>query len=83
MAEFSWTDRLLKAALGPALFCGWWYFAPNYSTFFSKPLGQLTIAKIAWPVGWLLLLVPWLYGNRPLRTAVSLGLGLRCSIACT
>jgi hypothetical protein len=62
-AEFSWTDRLVKAALGPALFCGWWYFAPDYSRFFSTPLGQLTIGDIAWLVGWLILLVPWLYAT--------------------
>jgi hypothetical protein len=51
MAEFSWTDRLMKVALGPGLLCGWWYFAPNYSTFFSTPLGHLTVGDIAWHVG--------------------------------
>jgi hypothetical protein len=63
MAEFSWTDRLMKVALGPGLLCGWWYFAPNYSTFFSTPLGHLTVGDIAWHVGWLLLLVPLLYAT--------------------
>jgi hypothetical protein len=63
MAEFSWTGRLIKAALGPALFCVWWYFAPDYSRFLSTPLGQLTITDIAWRVGWLLLLVPWAYAT--------------------
>ena len=32
MAEFSPTERLMKVALGPALFGGWWYFAPDYSS---------------------------------------------------
>lgn len=47
MAEFSWTERFVKVALGPALFCVWWYFAPDYTRFFSTPLGQLTVADIA------------------------------------
>jgi hypothetical protein len=61
MAEFSPSERIMKAALGPALFGAWWYFAPDYSDFFSTPLGQLTFASIAWHVGWLLLLLPLLY----------------------
>jgi hypothetical protein len=63
MAEFSWTERLTKAALGPALGCGWWYFAPDYSTFFSTALGQLTISDIATHVGWLLPLPLLIYGT--------------------
>jgi len=68
MAEFSPTERLMKVALGPALFGAWWYFAPNYSSFFSTPLGKLTLADFGWHVGWLLLLplllyatISWLY----------------------
>ena len=61
--EFSWTNRLIKVALGPALFGAWWYFAPDYSSFFSTPLGQLTVAYIATHIGWLLLLVPWLFAT--------------------
>jgi hypothetical protein len=63
MAEFSPTERIVKAALGPALFCVWWYFAPEYSGFFSTPLGQLTLDDIASHIGWLLLLVPLLYAT--------------------
>jgi hypothetical protein len=63
MAEFTWKDRLVKAATGPALFGVWWYFAPDYSSFFSTPLGQLTLANIVWHVVWLLLLVPCAFGS--------------------
>jgi hypothetical protein len=63
MAEFSVTERLVKVVLGPALFCGWWLFAPDYSAFLSTPLGQLTLADIAWKVGWILLIVPLLYST--------------------
>lgn len=63
MAEFVWTERLTKIAIGPALLCGWWYFAPDYSTFSSTPLGKLTIGEIVWHIYYLLLLVPWLYGT--------------------
>ena len=58
----------MKVALGPALFGAWWYFAPKYSSFFSTPLGKLTLADFGWHVGWLLLLplllyatISWLY----------------------
>lgn len=63
MAEFSPMDRAVKAVLGPALFFAWWYFAPDYSTFFSTPLGRMTLADIGWHVGRLLLLLPWLYAT--------------------
>ncbi len=62
-AEFTHSDRLGKAVLGPALFCVWWYFAPDYSTFLSTPLGKQTLGSIAWHVGYLLLIVPWLYAT--------------------
>jgi hypothetical protein len=63
MAEFSWTERLTKAALGPVLLFGWWYFSPDYSIFLSTPLGKLSIADIAWHIGWLLFLLPILYAT--------------------
>jgi hypothetical protein len=63
MAEFSGADRLTKVVLGPALFGVSWYLAPDYSSFFSTPLGQLNLADIAGHIGWLLLLLPWLYGT--------------------
>jgi len=66
MAEFSWPDRVVKAAIGPVLLCVWWYFAPDYSTFFlffffSTPLGLLTIRQIVLDAGYLLLVLPLLY----------------------
>jgi hypothetical protein len=63
MAEFSRTDRLGKVALGPALFCAWWYFSPDYAGFFAAPLGELTISDIMWHIFWLLLLVRWLFAT--------------------
>jgi hypothetical protein len=43
--------------MGPALLCGWWLFAPDYSRLLSIPLGRLTLADISSGVGWALLLV--------------------------
>jgi len=63
MAEFSWGERAMKMALGPALFCGWLYFAPDYSRFLATRVSQLTIGDIIGHVGYLLLLVPWLYAT--------------------
>jgi hypothetical protein len=42
MAEFSPSERLFKAVLGPALLSVWWYFAPDYQTLLSTPLSKLT-----------------------------------------
>jgi hypothetical protein len=53
----------MKAALGPALFCGWWYFAPDYSEFLSTALGRLSVAEIALNIGYFLLLIPWGYAT--------------------
>ena len=61
VAELSLGERVMKAALGPALLCGWWYFAPDYSRFLSTPLGQLTIGDILGHVAYLFLLAPALY----------------------
>jgi hypothetical protein len=63
MAEFSCLDRALKVVLGPALGCAWWNFAPDYRTFFSTPIGQLTLSDIAVALGWLLLLLPLFYAT--------------------
>jgi len=62
MAEFSWTDRLIKIAAVAVLLVGWWYLAPDYSALLSTSITQLTIGEILWGVGWLLLILPLLYG---------------------
>ena len=62
MAEFSPSERVFKAVLGPALVSVWWYFAPNYSKFLSTPLGQLTLDDIGAYLFWLVLLLPCIYG---------------------
>jgi hypothetical protein len=61
MGKFSGKDRLELALYGPALLGVWWYFVPDYSTFSETPLGQLTFSDIAWHVGYLLLLIPWVH----------------------
>jgi hypothetical protein len=66
MAEFSMSDRLIKAALAPVWLGGWCYFVPDYSTLGSTPLGQLTISEIIECVLWLAL------GVFCVRAAVSL-----------
>jgi hypothetical protein len=63
MAEFSWSQRFLSVILGPALFLVWLYFAPDYPTFFSTPLAQLTIDEIAGKIGYLVLLIPLIYAT--------------------
>jgi len=60
MAEFSWTERLLKTATAPVVLGAWWFFAPDFSVF-STPLGQLSLAELAWPIGYLIGLLPLLY----------------------
>ncbi len=67
-AEFSPSERVFKAVLGPALMFVWWYFAPDYSRFISMPLGQLTLDGIGAHLFWLMLLllciyrtISWLY----------------------
>jgi len=68
MAEFSPSERLFKAVLGPALLSAWWYYAPDYSKFFSTSLGKLTLGDIGYHLSWILLLllciyhtISWLY----------------------
>jgi hypothetical protein len=62
MAEFSPGQRVLKAVLGLAVLCGWWYFAPDYSQLLSTPLGELSLGEI-WPaLGWMLILGLLIYG---------------------
>jgi len=68
MAEFSASERLFKAVLGPILLSAWWHFAPDYSKFFSTTLGRLTLGDIAYHLLWMLLLllciyhtISWLY----------------------
>jgi hypothetical protein len=68
MAEFSPSERIFKAALGPTLLSVWWYYAPDYSKFFATPLGMLTIGGIGYHLFWVLLLlwcvyrtISWLY----------------------
>jgi hypothetical protein len=63
MAEFSLGERVFKAVLGPACLCGWWYLGSDYSRVLSTPLGKLTLPEIFWPLCWVLLLLPVLYGT--------------------
>jgi hypothetical protein len=62
------SERLFKAVLGPALLSAWWYFAPDYSKFFSTSLGKLTLGDIGYHLLWMLLFllciyhtISWLY----------------------
>jgi hypothetical protein len=60
MAEFSRSGRVVKAAIGPVLLCGWWYFAP-YWTFVFFFVFFLTIRQTVLAAGYLLLVLPLLY----------------------